>query len=210
MRPIAKRVEPASLTQHRATPHASYDNYEQKDDLRAGLVAEQGAICCYCMQRIQADGTKMKIEHWQCQEKHEDRALDYDNLLGACLGGHGRPEKLQHCDTRKGALALSRNPAAPAPLVDRDIHYLARGEIRSDSAAFNRELNDVLNLNLARLQHNRKAVLDALREWADGFGRLRKADIRAELREWEEMEDGLLREYAQVAVYWLNKRLEQI
>ena len=41
------------------------------------------------------------------------------------------------------------------------------------------------------------------------MNRLRKTDVRAELREWDEMEGGVLREYAQVAVYWLNRRLDR-
>ena len=162
MRPIRKGTEPRSLTEHRAQPHADYANYAEKDDLRESLVGEQGAICCYCMQRIEADSTGMKIEHWACQERHADRCLDYGNLLGACRGGHGNPRRLQHCDTRKANDPLSRNPAV-APPVDRDVRYLADGSIGSDEAAFDEELNEVLNLNLVRLKNNRKAVLDGLK-----------------------------------------------
>jgi hypothetical protein len=35
MRNIAKGGEPASLTQHRATAFADYDNYQDEDPLRA-------------------------------------------------------------------------------------------------------------------------------------------------------------------------------
>ena len=157
MRPIVKGAEPASLTQHRATPHADYDNYAEKDDLRASLVGEQGAICCYCMQRIHPDGTHMKIEHWLCQEDHANRDLDYGNLLGACPGGHGQPKRFQHCDTRKGKLSLRRNPAVPAPPIDRDIRYLTDGTISSEDADLDKEINGVLNLNIERLRNNRQA-----------------------------------------------------
>ena len=40
MKAITKRPEPASLTQHRLTPHCNYDNYGPKDDLRHALVIE--------------------------------------------------------------------------------------------------------------------------------------------------------------------------
>lgn len=209
MRPINKGTEPSSLTRHRATPHADYDNYAEKDDLRASLSGEQGAICCYCMQRIGPKRDRMKIEHWACQERHKARCLDYSNLLGACRGGHGSPRRFQHCDTHKGSDSLSRNPAIHPPLVDRDVHYLADGSIGSDEAAFDQEINEVLNLNLERLKNNRKAVLDSLKDWAERMGNLRRADVRAELREWNEMEGGVLREYAQVAVYWLSRRLDR-
>jgi uncharacterized protein (TIGR02646 family) len=103
MRAIQKSDEPPSLTQHRASGNAyyvpDYDNYQRKDDLRDSLVAEQGAICCYCLQRIRPTQDGMKIEHWHCQRHHGDEQLDYGNLLGACLGGQGQPPDRQHCDT---------------------------------------------------------------------------------------------------------------
>lgn len=209
MRPIKKRTEPDSLTQHRSKSHSNYDNYAAKDDLRESLVAEQGAICCYCMQRIHAERTRMKIEHWACQEDHSDQDLNYDNLLGACPGGEGKPGHLQHCDTSKGKKPLRRNPAVNSPLVDRDVRYLPDGTMTSDDAAFDGELNDVLHLNIVRLKNNRKAVLDALHRWAETFPKLRKTDVKAELKEWGEMEGGHLREYVQVAIYWLTKRLSK-
>lgn len=64
---IIKGAEPNSLAQHRAQAYSDYDNYEQKDDLRAALVGEQRGLCCYCTGRIRAVSTAMKIEHWQCQ-----------------------------------------------------------------------------------------------------------------------------------------------
>jgi uncharacterized protein (TIGR02646 family) len=215
MRVINKGAEPDSLIHHRAKPHSDYNNYAEKDDLRESLASEQGAICCYCMQRIHADHEKMKIEHWACQDRHPDKDLDYGNLLGACLGGSGpkpeerekKPKRLQHCDSSKGNESLSRHPAVNPPRVDRDIHYLADGIVTSDDASFDGELNNVLNLNIQRLRNNRKAVLDALKLWADTFTTFRKSDVKAELKEWSEMEDGCLREYVQVAVYWLTKRL---
>ncbi len=49
----------------------------------------------------------MKIEHMRAQLGGTDeRQLDWDNLLGACLGEQGSPPDEQCCDTRKGARAL--------------------------------------------------------------------------------------------------------
>ena len=45
MRSIAKGPEPASLTTHRNMPHCDYDNYADKDTLRAALVADQRGLC---------------------------------------------------------------------------------------------------------------------------------------------------------------------
>lgn len=209
MKAISKNAEPESLTEHRCERFADYDNYSEKDDLRESLVDEQGGLCCYCMQRIVPNESRMKIEHWLCQEDNEEHQLDYWNLLGACLGGKGKPRKLQHCDTFKGKLALARNPADRTHRVDRDLQYLADGTIKSSNTVFDGQLNNVLNLNLAVLKNNRKAILDGLKEWAERTDVLRRQDIRRELAEWTTIEDGAFQAYAQVAVYWLNKRLRR-
>ncbi len=111
MRTIVKRKEPASLTQHRSSPGATYENYRDKDALRIHLVEEQGGLCCYCLSRVRAEPGKMKIEHWHCQDNYESEQLNYSNMLGACMGNEGKLVRDQHCDTRKGNRDLSRNPA---------------------------------------------------------------------------------------------------
>src|SRR5262245_3620021 len=102
MRAITKGPEPPSLTTHRLTPHSDFDNYENKHTLRHALVTEQRGLCCYCMGRLRNGPTTMKIEHWRSQAHYPDEQLNYQNLLGACLGGgEGKPSHFQHCDTRK-------------------------------------------------------------------------------------------------------------
>ena len=144
MRAISKGREPVSLTKHRKTLYSDYDNYRAKDELRNSLVSEQRGLCCYCMGRIRPESESMKIEHWRCQEHYRDEELNYGNLLGACLGGHGRPPKLQHCDTKKGDSDLLWNPGDPAHHVKTRIRYEPNGAILSDEAEFDRQLNDVL------------------------------------------------------------------
>src|SRR5438552_2616590 len=106
MRAISKGDEPRSLIEHRCTPHADYDNYTGKNDLRQSLTTEQGKLCCYCMQRIEPDESRMKIEHWRSQTGYPSEQLNYGNLLGACLGNEGKPRRLQHCDTFKADAEL--------------------------------------------------------------------------------------------------------
>ncbi|MCC7074546.1 MAG: TIGR02646 family protein, partial [Deltaproteobacteria bacterium] len=65
MRAITKGQEPRSLVEHRANAHCDYANYADKDGLRAALVRDQRGLCCYCMTRVEATGTGMKIEHWR-------------------------------------------------------------------------------------------------------------------------------------------------
>ena len=213
MRAITKGREPMSLTAHRQTPHSDYDNYREKDEIRHVLVTEQRGLCCYCMGRIRPEGARMKIEHWQCQTHYEDEQLNYRNLLGACLGGHGQPARLQHCDTRKRDRDLEWSPADPEHHIETRIRYELDGSFRSDEADFDGQLNDVLNLNLPVLKNNRKRLLDAVLEWwkyerarirgpvpRDGF--VRKRD--------EHIGGGELVPYRQVAMWWLEQRLARM
>ena len=211
MRGITKGPEPPSLTTHRLTAHSDYDNYAEKDDLRRALVTEQRGICCYCMERIHDGPTAMKIEHWRSQAHHPGEQLDYRNLLGACLGGEGRPWQLQHCDTRKGDRELRWNPADPAHQIEIRIRYELDGSIRSDHGEFDGQLNDVLNLNLPVLKNNRKGVLAAILDWwRRERERLRGPVPRAHFErklEHHAAGDGPLGPYCQVTVWWLEQRL---
>ena len=147
MRNIHKNPEPKSLIEHRCNTNTDYDNYAAKDDLRASLVGEQRGICCYCMQRIYPDSDKMKIEHWQCQDLYPERQLEYKNLLGACKGGEGQKPDRQHCDTKKGNLNLSFNPADPAHDLESKIRFLGDSTVESRDNQFDREINEVLNFS---------------------------------------------------------------
>jgi uncharacterized protein (TIGR02646 family) len=211
MRAIQKRAEPQSLTEHRASGNPNYvpdyEGYQQKDDLRNSLVEEQGAICCYCLQRIHPAADRMKIEHWHCQSSYPDEQLDYGNLLGACLGGQGKPPILQHCDTKKGDQELARNPATPAHQIESFIAFLSDGSIESSDAALNQQLATVLNLNLPLLKRNRKATLDAFQASLSGRGTLSKTELEREAAAWSATTNGRLKEYCQVVQYWLKKRI---
>lgn len=214
MRAIAKGQEPPSLIAHRQTPHCDYDNYAAKDDLREALVSEQRGLCCYCMERIESNQNKMKIEHWRCQADHPEDRLNYRNLLGACLGGHRQPTHLQHCDTRKGDRDLRWNPANPDHHIERHIRYEMDGSIRSDDPEFDTQLNKVLNLNLPKHRNNRKAIFYAIQEWwKREKGRLQNRVPKEQIqRKRDEYAGGTgcLRPYCQVAIWLLDQRLSRL
>ena len=161
--------------------------------------------------------------HPQRVNDHEDRALevpgapslpnssDYQNLLGACLGGHGQPRHLQHCDTRKGDCALQWNPADSAHHIETRVRYEPDGSIHADDAGFNDQLNEVLNLNLPVLKNNRKGVYDAVLEWWRNERRRNQGPVPRERIERElarhASSDGELAPYGQVAVWLLGQKL---
>jgi uncharacterized protein (TIGR02646 family) len=206
MRNIQKGPEPPTLTQHRQTPHADYRNFDDKDALRQSLVREQGGLCCYCLSRIRPTSAEMKIEHWQCQEHFPGRQLDYRNLLGACIGGEGRPGKEQHCDTRKGSNALSINPADPACNVERLIKFPGTGKIKSDDPDIDCQLNEVLNLNHPQLVSNRKATLDSFCR-ALGKSPRNNGWFQKTLKKWRGEGGNELEPFNQVIVYYLCRKL---
>lgn len=212
MKLIIKNSEPKSLLEHRLQPFADYDNYAQKDELRASLLAEQGHICCYCMQRIQDD--KMKIEHWRSQDEYPDLQLDYNNLLGACEGGQGLPKHLQHCDTKKGNAILTINPTDNIKNCETLIKYHLNGEIYLDDIAINEELNKILKLNVPTLKGNRKKVLDAVIQILISEkpkGDWTAAILNNKIKEWSnQQEDNKYKAYCQIVIYYLKKKLSKL
>jgi hypothetical protein len=153
----------------------------------------------------------MNIEHWHSQHRHPSEQLDYRNLLGACLGNEGQPRKLQHCDERKRDDDLSRNPADPVHHIESAVRFEGDGQISSPDHAFDRELNDVLNLNVAFLKNNRKATLDGFKLTLQKRGPLQRHTLERWLRDWNgESHSGELQPYCQVVVYWLKKRLARL
>ncbi len=208
MRAIVKGREPASLVEYRASYGANYDDYREKGTLRTSLVNEPRGLCCYCLSRVRPEVGSMKIEHWHGQERHDAEQLDYANLLASCMGNEGKRFSDQHCDTRKGSLELSRNPANQMHRVEEIIRFEGDGNVSSLDPVFDRELDEVLNLNLAFLKNNRKATLEAFIGALPKGGTLHRGTLEKWLREWNgESRSGELQPFCQVVVYWLRKRL---
>jgi len=215
MKYIKKETEPISLTRHRSQSHANYKNYKEKDDLRKNLLDEQGYICCYCMQGIRIKKgelleLKMKIEHWKPQSKFPELQLDYNNLLGACLGNEGYPKHLQPCDTKKGEDIITVNPTQKN--CDFLIKFSTSGEIYSEDENVAKDLNDTLNLNMDSLVKNRKRVLDdALQNFYMRHPRTTwtKAILEREITKWSP-KHGPYKAYGQIIIYYLKKKLAKL
>ena len=209
MRPINKGVEPRSLIQHRKSKYADYDNYPDKARLRKTMLSEQGSLCCYCMGRISDTEGQLKIEHWQCIANYPQNQLIYQNLLAACKGGEGLSPKSQHCDTRKADRDLLFNPANPNHHDKLRITYGKNGEIQSDDKEFDRQLNEILNLNLPLMMQNRRRVLrGVMKRWKNDHPVSRKRlekEISSRLHSSERLEP-----YVEVAIWWLKKKLVEI
>ena len=168
MRAIIKGKEPTSLQEYRNKArgredgYGGYEGYREKDELRESLIHEQGFLCCYCCLEITKDS--MRIEHWIPQAKCSDLALVYSNMLAACCGGKDGTKDERHCDVSKGDREIKYSPADPAHAIESKISYYSNGEIRSSCREFDRQIEDVLNLNNEDLMSHRKKALQAIRK----------------------------------------------
>jgi uncharacterized protein (TIGR02646 family) len=205
VRTITKKAEPVSLRYFRAQAESRYEDFRETDELRDALVIEQRGLCCYCTGAIRADGTAMKIEHWQCRDRYRELQLNYSNLLGACREGEGQSAEFHHCDTRKGNGDLKWNPANPAHAIESRVQYRADGTIVSQDEEFCCQLNSLLGLNLAFLKNSRKAVLDAVLTWWRTTPNARtKVQQQVERRTGA---PGRLTPFSPVAVWFLRQKL---
>ena len=212
MRSIIKQIEPGELTEYRLKPDATYEDApgKVKDAIRAQLLSEQGHLCAYCMDRLHAGD--MKIEHWQSQAKNKypERQLDYKNMLACCKGGELKGSGMEGhtCDTRKGDLDLKYSPAVAAHKIESRIRFPGNGSIESDEPDFNKQLENVLNLNYARLVENRKAVLKNIQDiLGQKTGRRTKTEIGNFINRFSTPNGkDELPPYTGVILYDLNKR----
>ncbi len=211
MKHIQKGPEPQSLRAYRSTPDATYGGFQGKDELRKSLVAEQGGICCYCMQRIHPEVDKMKVEHWNPQGSGKD--LAYQNLLGACMGREGEPKHLQHCDTRKGNTLLRLlDPISKSPNCEDLVKYRKDGKIvpgNKYQEEVKKELVETLNLNNQRLTQNRAKAIDAAIDIIQKYSS-KKEKVRQALKKWESKNSrGYYQPYCQVVIYFLKRFLKK-
>lgn len=217
MLPIHKNIiDP--LREHCSRPDATYANIPTADreKLVKSLLQEQGYLCAYCMCRI--NETTLKVEHWKCRSHFPDLQLDYKNMLAVCNGNEGHPEYEQHCDTQKKNTDLKYNPADPTHYAHLKISYVrATGKIESNDTTYSKQFGDlekgntgVLNLNYGFPLENRKNIIESIRRALSYLpSNAPKSKIRALLAVWTSPDEhGMLKEYAGVAIYFLEKRLK--
>lgn len=167
MVPIHKQKEPRELTNFRmkrTKPSASYGNMPSdcKQKVKAHLLWEQGYICAYCMTRIKEENSN--IEHWDPQSSQNGNDLNYANMLATCDKTH-LPKEEQTCNAAKDHSRLEYNPANPSDAARMKIRYdFNDGAIHSNDDKFDRQLENVLRLNIAMLRQNRLSVFKAIKK----------------------------------------------
>jgi hypothetical protein len=101
------------------------------------------------------------------------------------------------------------NPSEPLHYNRMKIKYNGKGIIRSNDQIFNDELNNMLNLNWYRLKRNRESVWKSVTQvLSRSPGSRTRPEIQKQIAKWIARDsDGKLREYCDVAIYYLNKKL---
>ena len=211
---IEKNSPPRDFTTYIQQENAHFDDMptDVKNNLRLALMKEQGYVCAYCMGSLRADeGNKnVKIEHYRARTAGNE--LEYKNLLAVCKGNEGEPLNKQNCDTKKGNQVLHINPQKQADI--KAISYDSNGHIFASNAEFQRDLNEVLNLNGEEgyLVENRKLTLKAFQKRV-----LKKLGARTATGEdWRNFaksirdDNGRYIPYAGIILWYINKKLKQI
>ncbi len=219
MKQISKLRPPKSFVEFNSKPHAIYDGSDfPKEELRQNILTEQGYLCCYCMKRIPEHTVPyMKIEHYLCQDNHAHLQLVYTNLLGACTGNEGQTQIKQTCDTKKGNKPLTINPVSTNPSCNLLFKYTAEGEISSISGdeEINRQLNDVLNLNMQTLKDGRRQVYLEVQKRVEAESKnianktLKIKFFEQERNNWLNLTEKKYKPFCMVAVYYLTKKIKQ-
>lgn len=213
---IVKEREPQALTDYKHKGNNSYESFPEKEVIRDQLIKEQHGLCAYCMSRISnvkeyKDSIlyeHCKIEHFKPQSKYPGEQLNYKNLLGCCNGNEGKPFKFQTCDTHKGDNDLLFNPADLSDYNKMNIKFHKDGTIHSGNVVFDKQLDEVLNLNTYELKSSRKAVLDAAFNILNKkVGQRSNSEINKLISKYSAIKDGKHKEFYYVVVYYLHKHL---
>lgn len=184
------------------------DKIELKNLLQEALAAEQGYICCYCMQSLgRAGALKMRIEHFKPKSIHDgnngqlDLRTDYSNLLAACAKKRDKEGKevkgIGHCDVYKAEKEfLYLNNPSDTLFKDqrRFFYYNVRGKVFCRDENLNKEIGGILrednsvdegiiNLNHQYLVNKRIGVWNSIS---------RKFKKAAKTEKWEQKRQQLL------------------
>lgn len=171
--------------------HNSGKEYKK---VKNNIFVDQGWLCAYCEKSIphkkDEDSIHQRIEHFHPKNDQSDNtinwALDWNNIIGVCLGGQEEKERKQHrlpanlsCDSSKGKLIYDGYILNPLQILAFpclfDFDKLT-GELieNTDTCATEvitpnnyettselvRNTIKILNLNCDRLKKQRLAVLD--------------------------------------------------
>ena len=241
MKLIEKQQEPNYLRKHRLKEYrvdggikirTNYESFckeiglgdiQPPSGFRKLLLIEQGYLCAYCMRRIphkhiekESEHDDMKIEHRVAQTDSESisKKLDitYNNMFACCMGGKGKKKEFETCDTRKKDGKITINPTDKSHI--NTIKYGFDGTITSTNTTFEKDIDEILNLNENNLKQRREAIYKSVKKRTEeSFKTLmdRKAKneyLNKEIELWLKPTNQKYKEYCMVAVVYLQSRIK--
>lgn len=220
MRKIIKNPEPEAWIKFRKTPGVEFESIPE---LKDALLKEQGYICAYCMRRIPCKDDNsydiIRVEHILSRKNHpdEEHVFGYNNLVACCTGAIGMSadsENLSannfHCDRKKCEQDVSFNLFSES-FIETLSYNSKDGTIKSSNTQYNKEINEILNLNHCQLKRNR---FEALRGVITQLSKIKsnwtKSNIEKVLAIWNEKDqDGYYKPYCGIVIWYLKKKLQQ-
>ena len=202
---INKGAEPKAWTEKKNTP--GFTEYAPIPELREALLKEQGTICAYCMRRIPINDPNTaetsKIEHIKSREDRPDLQLSYSNMVVCCPGNI---DNEPHCDKLKGGKSVNFDLFNSA--LQNSISYLTDdGTIVSSNYNWNKDINELLNLNHSRLKQNRKNTIEGIIEVIKLKG-WKSSNLNRKLHNWSNLDNqGKLKPYCGIVIWYLEKKL---
>jgi len=214
---INKQAEPNKWVEYRNTPGVDYQSIPE---LVESLLEEQGYICAYCMRRIpvkdrlcedKKTDEDHRVEHVLSRDNHDDLKLTYKNMVICCPGHIGSED---HCDRLKGERDVTFN------LFDQNfidtLSYKTDGEIVSSNVQYNKEINEVLNLNTPLLKTNRISAWNSVKNLISN--QKNKPWTKSELSKYIEKYSSVHNNggkkqyipYCGVVLYFLYKKMRQL
>ncbi|MFO0574953.1 MAG: hypothetical protein U1A78_13270 [Polyangia bacterium] len=163
MRRINKGPEPPALTAYKRRGRQRLDSDAPRQELREALCQEQRFLCAFCQSHITPDAQKMRIAHVIPQATREGANLgvEWNNLVGSCTGGEGKPAKEQHCDKKQEAQRIPER-LDPVRLQEGTVRFDAQARILGCDPAVQHAIDDVLGLNIWSLRNLRDSCLKKL------------------------------------------------
>ena len=202
---INKGAEPRAWTEKKNTP--GFTEYIPIPELREALLKEQGFICAYCMRRIPINDPNIaetsKIEHLKSRADRPDLQLSFSNMVVCCPGNI---DNKSHCDKLKGGKNVNFDFFDSA--LQNSISYSTNdATIDSSNYKWNKEINELLNLNHSRLKQNRKNTLDGIIEAIKLKG-WKSFNLNKKLHNWSNQDNqGKLKPYCGIVIWYLEKKL---
>lgn len=242
MLPIEKLPEPQDLLDYKRESSApTYDGFtvfrQERDDagnriprneapfykLREQLLREQKFVCAYCGQKVlqvenEHGKAQMKTEHFLPQNGEAGNDLNYQNLLGCCLGNDNKKGK-NHCDSMKGDKVLQQitNPAA-MQCRDEDIIYKvnnASEEVQLDTSNDNKrkalvgDTKGCLNLNHDYLRKERFSIFKNVikRRLGEDQAQWNFQEVQRLISDYDDSSDGHHKAFKDFVTWYLRNWL---